>query len=208
MTETDLQTSATSAQRLSANQVVRRQKIVDAALALLKVRTYERIQVKDVAEEASVALGTLYHYFSSKEQVFGEALVQWAATLKVGMTMRPSSGVSRADRLEDALHRSVRAFERQPQLARLVSRLEVSDDPFAADVLTRLGATTNQVYLDVLGDLDPEVARGTVRVVEAVLDSSLRAWSSGRLPIAEVYRSLSEAIALLLPEDPPAARLR
>jgi AcrR family transcriptional regulator len=186
---------------LSANQAARRQRIVDAALTLLETSEYERIQVRDVAEEASVALGTLYRYFSSKEHLFGEVLVQWAARLGTSTTRRPLAGTDRAARLEEALHRSVRAFERRPQLAKLVSRLQVSEDPSAADVLSRLGAATNEVYVKVLEDLDAGVATGTVRVVDAVLDSSLRAWSAGRLPIREVYRSLSDAVALLLPAD-------
>jgi TetR/AcrR family transcriptional regulator, cholesterol catabolism regulator len=186
---------------LSANQAARRQRIVDAALTLLETSEYERIQVRDVAEEASVALGTLYRYFSSKEHLFGEVLVQWAARLGTSTTRRPLAGTDRAARLEEALHRSVRAFERRPQLAKLVSRLQVSEDPSAADVLSRLGAATNEVYVKVLEDLDAGVATRTVRVVDAVLDSSLRAWSAGRLPIREVYRSLSDAVALLLPAD-------
>ena len=186
---------------LSTNQAARRQRIVDTALGLLEVREYERIQVKDVADGASVALGTVYHYFSSKEQLFGEVLVQWAATLDTSISRRSLAGTDPASRLEDALHRSVRAFERRPQLAKLVARLEVSEDPFATDVLGRLDATTNQVYLTALEGFEPEKALRVVRVADAVLDSSLRAWSSGRLPINEVYRSLSDVVALLLPTD-------
>jgi AcrR family transcriptional regulator len=185
---------------LSTNQAARRQRIVDTALAMLEVREYERIQVKDVAEGASVALGTVYHYFSSKEQLFGEVLVQWAGTLPANITRRSLAGTDPASRLEDALHRSVRAFERRPQLAKLVARLEVSEDPFASDVLNRLDATTNQVYLAALEGFETEIALRMVRVADAVLDSSLRAWSAGRLPIKEVYRSLSDVVALLLPE--------
>jgi AcrR family transcriptional regulator len=201
MRSTVLKGEEPAAPLLSTNQAARRQRIVDAALALLEASEYERIQVRDVAEEAAVALGTLYRYFSSKEHLFGEVLVQWAATLGTSTTRRPLAGTDPAARLEEALHRSVRAFERRPQLAKLVSRLQVSDDPSAADVLTRLGAATNDVYLKLLEDLDPGVATRTVRVVDAVLDSSLRAWSAGRLPIREVYRSLSDAVRLLLPED-------
>jgi AcrR family transcriptional regulator len=194
-----LQDGEPAAGTLSTNQAARRQRIVDTALGLLEAREYERIQVKDVADGASVALGTVYHYFSSKEQLFGEVLVQWAGTLGPNISRRSLAGADPASRLEDALHRSVRAFERRPQLAKLVARLEVSEDPFASDVLNRLDATTNQVYLTALEGFDPEKARRVVRVADAVLDSSLRAWSSGRLPIKEVYRSLSDVVALLLP---------
>ncbi|MDQ1454884.1 MAG: TetR/AcrR family transcriptional regulator, cholesterol catabolism regulator, partial [Actinomycetota bacterium] len=63
---------------LTHAQQARRDRIVDAGLALLAARDYDKIQVKDVAEEANVALGTLYHYFSSKEHLFAEVLVRWA----------------------------------------------------------------------------------------------------------------------------------
>src|SRR5665213_1950755 len=90
---------------LSTNQAARRQRIVDAAMAMLVEREYERIQVKDVSEAASVALGTLYRYFSSKEHLFGEVLVQWAGTLRISITRRSLAGTDPATRLEDALHR-------------------------------------------------------------------------------------------------------
>jgi AcrR family transcriptional regulator len=187
---------------LSTKQAARRQRIVDAAVGLLEDREFERIQVKDVAQAASVALGTVYHYFGSKEHLFGEVLVQWAGSLRTSITRRSLTGITPAERLEDALHRSVRAFERRPQLARLVARLEVSEEPFAVDVLNRLDAVTTEVYLSALDAFDPAVAARIVHVVDAVLDSSLRSWSAGRLPIADVYRSLTDAVALLLPADP------
>jgi TetR/AcrR family transcriptional regulator, cholesterol catabolism regulator len=190
---------------LTTNQAARRQRIVDAALALLEERDYGQIQVRDVADRASVALGTLYHYFPSKEHVFGEALVQWAGTLRTGITRRPLSGSTPAARLEEVLLRSVRAFERQPRLAKLVARYEVSDDPFASEVLNRLKATTAEVYLDALEALDPEVAARTTRVAESVLDASLRSWSAGRVTIGEVYESLSDAVELLVGEPVPRA---
>lgn len=182
-----------------AGQEARRQRTVEAALRLLDDREYDRIQVKDVAEEAGVALGTLYHYFGSKEQLFGEALVQWAASLGTDITRRPLSGDSEAGRLEEVLHRAVRAFERQPPMARLVTRLQASDDPTVAALLQRLESTTTTVYLEVLREIDEPTAQRIVRVIDAVLDSGLRAWSAGRIPIDRVYCALSDAVALMLP---------
>lgn len=185
---------------LSVRQAARRQRVLDAALGLLEGRDYERISVREVAQSASVALATLYHYFPSKEHLFAEALVQWASTLKAGMTTRPLTGSTPARRVEEAVLRSVRAFERQPQLARLIGRLEMSEESFARDVLARLDAVTTDVYLDLLADLPPGEAVRIVRVLDAVLDSSLRAWSSGRATIRDVRRSLSDAVALVLPD--------
>jgi len=163
------------------------------------------MMIKDVAEEAGVALGTLYHYFSSKEHLFAEVLIKWAATLKASMVRHPPQGQTPREKLTDALHRSVRAFQHQPQLARLIASLELSSDPFATEILERLDQTTTEVYMELLEDLEPGRARTIVRTMDAVLDSQLRSWSAGRLPITGVYDYLSESIDLIF-EDGPGAR--
>jgi TetR/AcrR family transcriptional regulator, cholesterol catabolism regulator len=182
---------------LTEEQRARRQRIIDAGLALLERNEYERIQIKDVAEEADVALGTLYHYFASKEHLFAEVLVKWAATLKANLTRHPPAGQTPREKLTEALHRSVRAFQHQPQLARLIASLELSSDPFATEILERLDQTTTSVYIELLQDLEPARARIVVRTMDAVLDSQLRAWSAGRLSITGVYDYLSESIDLI-----------
>jgi TetR/AcrR family transcriptional regulator, cholesterol catabolism regulator len=182
---------------LTGNQRARRQRVIDAGLALLERNEYERIQVKDVAEEAEVALGTLYHYFSSKEHLFAEVLVKWAATLRTSLARHPLAGDTPQERLTEVLNRSVRAFQQQPQLARLLASLELSADPFATEILGRLDQTTNSVYLEVLEGIEPDRARRIVRTAGAVLDSLLRSWSAGRLPITDLYDSLGESVGLL-----------
>jgi AcrR family transcriptional regulator len=183
---------------LTPAQQDRRDRIVDAGLALLAERDYERIQVRDVAEEANVALGTLYHYFSSKEHLFAEVLVRWAGTLRTNISRRPLRGATDAERLTQVLDRSVRAFQRQPSLARLVATLETSSDPLATEILDRLGRTTNEIYVEALHDVDPATARRIVMVVDAMLASRLRSWCAGRIPIATVSADVAETIALLL----------
>ncbi|MGP0030104.1 MAG: TetR/AcrR family transcriptional regulator [Acidimicrobiales bacterium] len=188
---------------LTRNQLARRQRVIDAGLALLERRDYEHIQVKDVAEEAGVALGTLYHYFSSKEHLFAEVVVKWAATLRTSLTRHPPVGETPRQKLAEALHRSVRAFQHQPQLARLIASLQLSADPFATEILERLEQTTTSVYLELLPGVEAERARNIVRTAEAVLDSELRSWSAGRLPITDLYDRLSDSVALIFGEEPP-----
>jgi TetR/AcrR family transcriptional regulator, cholesterol catabolism regulator len=183
---------------LTPAQQARRDRIVDAGLALLAERDYERIQVKDVALGANVALGTLYHYFSSKEQLFAEVLVRWAATLRTNISRNPLRGTTDAQRLTQVINRSVRAFQRQPSLARLVAMLETSADPDATEILARLAQTTNDIYVEAIHDVDRETAQRIVTVVDAVLAARLRAWVAGRITITTVTDDLADAIGLLL----------
>jgi AcrR family transcriptional regulator len=188
---------------LTAKQRARRERVIDAGLTLLESRDYDRIQVKDVAEAANVALGTIYHYFSSKDHLFAEVLLKWAASLRTNVARHPLSGTSPAEQLTDVLHRSVRAFQRRPQLARLIATLQLSADPFAVQVMARLSETTASIYGEVLGDIEPSIARAIVRVVEAVLAVNLGAWSNGRMPVNDVLAHLAEAVDLLFsPLDP------
>ncbi len=185
---------------LTGKQAARRQRLLDAALTLLGERDYERIQVREIAEAARVAVATLYHYFPSKEHLFAEVLVRWAADLGTDVTRRPLAATTPAGRLEETLHRSLRAFERRPQLARLLGHLETSEDPFARQVLDRLDSATRDVYLSQLADLDPDDATRVVRVVGAVLDSALRALSSGRRSARHAHQLVSDTVRLVLPE--------
>ena len=187
---------------LTEAQQARRDRIVDAGLALLAERDYDRIQVRDVAEEANVALGTLYHYFSSKEHLFAEVLVRWAGTLRTNISRHPLRGETDAQRLTQVINRSVRAFQRQPSLARLVATLETSADPFATEILGRLAQTTNEIYVEAMTDVDRDAARRIVAVVDAVLAARLRAWIAGRISVTTMTDDLADAIGLLL--DPAA----
>jgi AcrR family transcriptional regulator len=186
-------TATTEAQR------ARRQAVVDAGLVLLREWDYEQIQMRDVAEEAGVALGTVYNYFSSKEHLFAEVLIAWAATLAPNISRNPLRGRSDAARLTEVLQRSVRAFERQPQLARLVATLETTADTYASQTLAELRTATTPVYVAAMHDVDPARAEAIVRVVDAVLASGLRSWVSGRISIGEVNDRLAEAVKLFLP---------
>src|SRR5262245_13046102 len=183
---------------LTNAQQARRDRIVDAGLALLNERDFDKIQVKDVAEEANVALGTLYRYFSSKDQLFAEVLVRWAGTLRTHISRNPLRGTTDAQRLTQVINRSVRAFQRQPSLARLVATLETSSDPYATEILDRLGRTTGDIYVEAIHDRDRETARRIVVVVDAVLAARLRSWVAGRIPITKVNEDLADVIELLL----------
>jgi hypothetical protein len=57
------------------------------------------------------------------------------------------------------------------------------------------------VYLDLLDELPRDEAMRVVRVLDAVFDSSLRAWSSGRATTADLRRSISDAVGLLVGAD-------
>jgi TetR/AcrR family transcriptional regulator, cholesterol catabolism regulator len=183
---------------LTPSQQQRRARIVAAGLALLRREDYDKIQVRDVADEADVAVGTLYRYFQSKEHLFAEVLAEWAETLRTRVERSPLQGATNTARLQEVLHRSVRAFQAWPQLVRVLMTLEASSDPFAAEIFTSMNTSIHAVWAEALVGLPDEVVATVVKVVGATLDLLLRQWVTGRVSINDVYAHLERAVVVLL----------
>ena len=88
--------------------------MIDAALSLADEGGYEAVQMRDVAERADVALGTLYRYFPSKDALLIAALFELADDLKRRMAVYPARGETPADRVTEVLRRACRALPSPP----------------------------------------------------------------------------------------------
>jgi AcrR family transcriptional regulator len=195
----DVTASPAPAVATTESQRDRRQRILQVATELLEAREYERIQIRDVADAAGVALGTLYRYFPSKEQLFANVLLDWSASYEAAVGRRRDDTGTDADRLKFALRRSVRAFEKRPNFFRLIAVLEVVQDPNVAGPYAAYADRIERTLADTLVETDPDDAVVITATVRALLGSVLRGWSHGRYSLAEVRRILDRAVDLLLP---------
>ncbi|MFI5793466.1 TetR/AcrR family transcriptional regulator [Streptomyces sp. NPDC051677] len=66
--------STPGATRLSRRRDRRKAEIVQTATELLASHGYQGMSLEDVAERTDIAKATLYHYFSSKDELVGAAL--------------------------------------------------------------------------------------------------------------------------------------
>src|SRR5271169_5014823 len=76
----------------SAAQRERRQRILDATLALASKGGYDAVQMRAVAERADVALGTLYRYFPSKIHLLVGALTEEMDQIQDKLDRKPIPG--------------------------------------------------------------------------------------------------------------------
>ena len=61
----------------------KRQQILDAAVRVLARQSFHATRVSDIADEAGVAYGLVYHYFKSKDEVLNELFSErWSLLLK------------------------------------------------------------------------------------------------------------------------------
>lgn len=180
---------------LDVEQRQRRARIVEAAISMMMSTEYDRIQMKDVSGAAGVALGTTYRYFASKEHLMSEALLTWSAGFPSDV---PSAGGRSVDRLKLAFRLAVRAFEPHPTVYGAMVVLQASTDSHAAAAFQQFAAHQTAAFERFLPRIAPERRAAVVMVMSAVLDTQLRNWSVGRVPIEHVYRALDTTAELLL----------
>ena len=182
---------------LPRGQQERRDRIVRAAITLLEHGEYDAIQMRDVAQEAGVALATVYRYFTSKEHLYAAALLEWAANYP---TREPAKRAGRKNdeaELRALMRRAVRAFERYPQMMRAEIVLESSTDPNARALFDQFAARNNDALTSALSSTDAATAAAIVDTLNSVLVTRLRSWALGRTPISEVDRAVQRTIDLI-----------
>ena len=191
-----------SPRSMTASQLERRRRLLDAVVELVDEGRTDDLAMKDIADRADVALGTVYRYFSSKDHLIAEALVDWARGLDDPARRVAVEGPP-ADRLVLVLRNALRAYQRQPTFARLLVMVANSSDPFASESYAELGTVVYGVLGEVLVDIDPDTARRILGVIGAVWYHCLVEWVNGRMTIADVNATLESACHLLLPTSVP-----
>src|SRR5919204_1997368 len=116
----------------SAAQRDRRNRILDATLALASKGGYDAVQMRTVADRADVALGTLYRYFPSKIHLLVSALAAELERTQDKLDRRPIPGETPQERMPYVLSRVTRSMQREPMLTEAMTRAFMFADPSAA----------------------------------------------------------------------------
>jgi AcrR family transcriptional regulator len=191
----------TDTSTLTVAQAARRDRVVRAALKLGADGGYEAVQMRDVATEADVALGTIYRYFSSKDHLLAAALVTWTGDLEQQVARRPPAGRTVADRVANILQRATRGMEREPRLTAALMAAISSSDKGAASCQGEMRASMARVLSRALpDDLDPIVRDRVIRVLNFVWYGALLGWVNGWEGTDDVGREITDAAHLLLDE--------
>jgi TetR/AcrR family transcriptional regulator, cholesterol catabolism regulator len=195
--------------RLAANQMKRMRRIVDVAVELAEQGGFEAVRLRDVAERSDVALGTLYKYFRSKEDILLFALDEEVARLEQALAVRPPSGDTPYARAVDFFRRTSRALIGRAPLARAMIRALTSADELAVKVaafqlrIARLvAAALRGEPADLAAPLDASVGtpreRATALTLMHVWFSALVGWSAGLHTERSVVEQVRAAAELIL----------
>lgn len=192
-------TSVQPATALSKSQAERRRRVIAAAIDLGASGGYDAVQMRDMSARSDVALGTIYRYYSSKDHVLAEALVEWVADLEGQIARRPPDGLTTADRMVDILRRATRAMERQPKLSEAVITALSASDPKVIECQHHVGTTMARIQDKAFSDdFDGETRAGIVRMLGWIWYAALVGWVNGWSGIGKVGDELELAARLLI----------
>ena len=184
---------------LARSQAARRRRVLDAALVLAQGGGFEAVQMRDVAAEANVALGTVYLYFTSKERLLLEMMVEQLSGLARYVNSHEIPGDTAAQRVCAVLARSNAALARYPDVSLAMVRAFGASREENADVVERVSALMNGIITTAIG-FEAQRSTQVARILTQVWLSSLIGWAGGVDPIGRVDEDLEIASQLLLPD--------
>jgi TetR/AcrR family transcriptional regulator, fatty acid metabolism regulator protein len=175
----------------------KRRQLLDAAVRVFARKGYHASRVGDIAEEAGVAHGLLYHYFKSKDDVLEAVFHENWSLLQLRIASVLETDEPAADQLRHVSAIVLRTWLHLPEVVTVVIR-EFGRSPELADRIGEL-AQPIEVIQQVIErgiergefrpDVDPQFA---ATVVYGSIDELLTGWVLGRLPSGEADVAAAE----------------
>jgi AcrR family transcriptional regulator len=126
----------------------RRQQIIDAARARFATHGFARTSLADIVAESGLSNGSIYRYFTSKDQIVTAVCEESSAPLPSALTLESATGF-----LEH-----VRAAAREKGHARLVAQIyaEAAVSPSLAEIVDRQLAAMRTAVADLIAADHPD----------------------------------------------------
>src|SRR5207237_2701167 len=107
----------TTASSRAAAAADKRRQILDAAIRVFATRGFHACRVSDVADEAGVAYGLVYHYFGSKEEILNTLFSErWQLMLDAIVEIDGRNQLSARDKLGQVAGFIIDSYRHEPAL--------------------------------------------------------------------------------------------
>jgi AcrR family transcriptional regulator len=105
----------------AAPAIDKRRQILDAAIRVFARQGFHSTRVADIADEAGVAYGLVYHYFKSKDEVLNELFSErWSLLLAAIEEADRSADLTPRAKLEAAAGFIVDSYRHDPELMKVI----------------------------------------------------------------------------------------
>jgi AcrR family transcriptional regulator len=169
-------------------QEAKRRQIMEAAVRAFARKGYHSCRVGEIAEEAGVAYGLVYHYFGSKEEVLEEIFRDTWTQMLARIREVAGSGESAVEQVRRVTALLLRTWRRDPDLVRVLVH-EVTRSPeqlkrqideigHAYQALEEI-IVNGQKAGEFRDDVDSKIA---AIVWYGALEEVLTGWVMGQLP--------------------------
>lgn len=168
----------------------KRRQLLDAAVRVFARKGFHASRVGDIAEEAGVAHGLLYHYFKSKDNVLEAVFHENWNMLQLRIASVEETDEPAADQLRHVAAIVLRTWLHLPDVVTVVIR-EFGRSPELAERIGELAQPIEVIQRVIArgiergefrSDIDPQFA---ATVVYGSIDELLTGWVLGRLPSGE-----------------------
>lgn len=165
----------------------KRRLILDAAVRVFARKGFDNSRVGDVAKEAGVAYGLVYHYFGSKDAVLEAVFREQWGRLLAAVALAEETGETAPEQLALVVKIVLRTWRDDPDLVRLLVR-EITRSPHIQDELDEIGQAFASLQRIIVrgqhegafrADLDPQIAAW---MLYGGLEEVLTGWVLGQLP--------------------------
>jgi TetR/AcrR family fatty acid metabolism transcriptional regulator len=191
-------------------QAEKRQLLLGAAVRVFARKGYHAARVGDIAEEAGVAYGLLYHYFRSKDEVLETIFRTTWSNMLATIESIAESGDAAREQLRKVTEVILRTWRRDPDLVRVLVRevtrspqLQRQVDEIAAALRSLQGIVERgQAEGEFRADLEPRLASV---VWYGALEEILTGWVLGRLADDDTSITAAERTVVAMLTDGLAA---
>ncbi len=180
--------------RTAKNGADKRRMILDAAVRVFAGQGFHACRVSDIADEAGVAYGLVYHYFSSKEQVLDTLFLErWDVMLHMIRDVDAEAIPARA-KLEAIASFIVDSYRHDPDVMKVIivevtraansfGQTHLARIREAYDLIARI-VTAAQDKGDFKSEIDAEFA---ALAFYGAIEQMLTGWIFGLLPRGEEH---------------------
>jgi TetR/AcrR family transcriptional regulator, cholesterol catabolism regulator len=181
----------------TVRHISRRTRILEKSLEAA-ASGYDEVNVREVAQRAGVAVGTLYHYFLSKEHLLVSALGRWLEGFEEHLGPRLYSIDDPYARLWHVVEELHHALRDRPMLAEAMARAYVVADASVAVEVEMVRSQLVDLFADAVSRGRPTESHTEVGgLLTDVLTSNLLALAHDRAEIGDVHRRFRLLVELL-----------
>jgi TetR/AcrR family fatty acid metabolism transcriptional regulator len=169
--------------------VDKRRQILDAGIRVFARQGFHSCRVSDIADEAGVAYGLVYHYFNSKDQVLNELFTERWSLLLAAIEEIDAQPISGRQKLDAVARFIIDSYRHDPELMKVIivevtraansfGRTHLPEIRRAYDLIAKI-VTDSQAAGDFRRDVDSEFAS---MWFYGAIEQLLSGWVFGLIP--------------------------